>query len=257
MSILAFDIETVPDVEAGRCLYELSDLDDAGVIRAMRQLRRQKVGHDFLPLHLHRVIAISVVHESEGVPIVRSLGGVGSSEEELVHQFFRGLEHYRPTLVSWNGSGFDLPVLNYRALVHGIDASAYWETGEEIQNYRYNNYVSRYHWRHVDLMDVMAHFQSRGAAPLDDIAKILGFPGKSGMHGSEVADAWLSGKLEDIRHYCDTDALNTYLVWLRFELIRGHLDGPSYRERMLDLRKALASDPRTHLSEFAGRWVME
>lgn len=254
MSVLVFDIETIPDVEAGRLLYQLGELDDAGVIRAMRQLRRQKVGHEFLPLHLHRIVAISVVRESEGVVIVRSLGTSASGEKELVSQFFRGLEHYRPTLVSWNGNGFDLPVLSYRALIHGIDASAYWETGDEIQSYRYNNYVSRYHWRHVDLMDVMAHFQLRGAAPLDEIAKLLRLPGKTGMHGSEVADAWLLGKFEEIRNYCDTDALNTYLVWLRFELIRGHLDEASYRERLFGLRQALSADQRPHLREFADHW---
>ena len=255
MAVLAFDIETVPDVEAGRRLYGLDGLADADVVRAMRQLRRQQVGHDFLAPHLHRIVAIAVVLESvEGVR-VWSLGRAESDEPELIGRFFEGLERYRPTLVSWNGGGFDLPVLAYRALRHGLTARSYWEIGDEEREFRYNNYVSRYHWRHVDLMDVLAHYQARAAARLDEIARLVGLPGKAGMHGEHVADAWLGGRIDEIRAYCETDALNTYLVWLRFELLRGRLEARDYRERVAALHRQLAGDAeRPHLVEFARDW---
>ncbi|MGH8274986.1 MAG: 3'-5' exonuclease [Gammaproteobacteria bacterium] len=255
MNILAFDIETVPDVDSGRLLYDLHGLDDGDIMRAMRQLRRQKTGNDFIALHLQRVVAISVVLESvEGVR-VWSLGESDSSESELIERFFEGLKRYEPTLVSWNGGGFDLPVLAYRSLLHGINAGQYWELGDTQRDYRYNNYVSRFHWRHVDLMDVLSHFQLRGAAPLDEIARMLGLPGKAGMHGSEVADAWLADEIEAIRNYCETDALNTYLVWLRFECVRGRLSREDYAKRMETLRGKLATDAaHPHLVEFAAQW---
>lgn len=255
MTVLAFDIETVPDVEAGRRLHALEGIDDADVMRAMRQLRRQQVGHDFLPLHLQRIVAVAVVLATTDGVRVWALGQAASSEAELISRFFDGLDRYRPTLVSWNGSGFDLPVLAYRALRHGVAAGTYWEVGDEDQSFRYNNYVSRYHWRHVDLMDVLSHFQLRAAAPLDEVARLVGLPGKTGMQGGEVADAWLAGEIDAIRAYCETDALNTYLLWLRFECVRGRLDPERYRERTHGLRAALlAEKERPHLVEFAERW---
>ncbi len=255
MAVLAFDIETVPDVEGGRRLYGLEGLDDADVVRAMRQLRRQRVGHDFLPLHLQRVVAVAVVLATADGVRVWSLGQPDSGEAELIARFFDGVERYHPTLVSWNGGGFDLPVLAYRALRYRVSARTYWETGDEDQGFRYNNYVSRYHWRHVDLMDVLSHFQLRAAAPLDEVARLVGLPGKPGMHGAEVADAWLAGDVQTIRAYCETDALNTYLLWLRFECVRGRLSEESYREQTQGLRAVLLTErDRPHLMEFATQW---
>ncbi len=255
MNVLAFDIETVPDVDSGRLLYGLDGLADGDVMSAMRQLRRQKTGNDFVALHLQRIVAVACVLEAEDGVRVWSLGQSDSGEAELIERFFEGIKRYRPTLVSWNGGGFDLPVLAYRALLHGVDAGMYWELGDSDREYRYNNYISRFHWRHVDLMDVLSHFQLRGAAPLDELARMLGLPGKSGMHGSEVADAWLAGEIEAIRGYCETDALNTYLVWLRFECVRGRMDKAEYRKRTIALRDMLAADEtRPHLAEFAAQW---
>jgi 3'-5' exonuclease len=255
MAVLAFDIETVPDVEAGRRLYALDGLDDADVVRAMRQLRRQRVGHDFLAPYLHRIVAIAVVLAGPEGTRIWSLGEAKSAEPELIGRFFEGLERYRPTLVSWNGGGFDLPVLAYRALRHGLTARTYWDIGDDDQSFRYNNYVSRYHWRHVDLMDVLAHYQPRAAAPLDEIARLIGLPGKPGMRGEDVADAWLAGEIESIRAYCETDALNTYLIWLRFELLRGRLEPLAYRRQIEELHAQLAADAApAHLREFAARW---
>jgi predicted PolB exonuclease-like 3'-5' exonuclease len=112
-------------------------------------------------------------------------------------------------LVSWNGGGFDLPVLHYRALKHGIQAERYWN----IHNFRYDNYLNRFHERHTDLMDVLAAYQPRAYASLDDIATMLGFPGKLGMSGDKVWQTYLQeGGIQKIRDYCETDVLNTYLM---------------------------------------------
>ena len=142
--------------------------------------RRRTAPLTFLRLHLHRVVAISVVLATRDNVSVWSLGTPDSGEAELVQRFFDGIEKYTPTLVSWNGRGFDLPVLHYRALLHGIQAPRYWETGDEDSSFRWNNYINRFHQRHTDLMDVLAGYEFRGAAPLDEIASMLGFPRENG-----------------------------------------------------------------------------
>ena len=253
MSILVFDIETVPDVDAGRRLHDLADLPDEAVANAMFALQRAKSGNDFLPHYLQRIIAISAVMNHGQQIKVWSLGDEQSDEKDLITRFFSGLEKYTPVLVSWNGSGFDLPVLHYRTLLHGISAPLYWEHGEHKSSFRWNNYLSRYHYRHIDLMDVLAAYQNKAFAPLDDIAVMLGFPGKMGMSGSKVWDNYLAGNLKSIRDYCETDVLNTYCVYLRFELMRGELNQAQYDSSLEQLKTYLAAEKeRSHLQEFLG-----
>ena len=255
MNIFVFDIETIPCVASGRKLLELNDLDDKDVAEAMFAERREKTGgSDFLPHYLHQIVAISVVLRSKDKLKVWSLGNKDSEEKELIERFFEGIERYSPTLVSWNGGGFDCPVLHYRTLYHGIPASRYWETGEDDQQFKWNNYLNRFHDRHTDLMDVLAGYQARANAPLDKIASLLGFPGKMGMDGSKVWEAYTNGELEGIRNYCETDVLNTYLVYLRFELMRGKLIPAKYDEECERVRSMLANEDKPHLTEFLENW---
>lgn len=253
--VLSFDIETVPDISGLRRLYELpDDMADADVAQAAFLRRRQAVGNDFLPLHLHRVIAIACALRDRNQFIVWSLGDAHGSEAELLQRFFDGLERYTPQLVSWNGGGFDLPVLHYRSMIHSVKARRYWELGDEDRDFRYNNYIGRYHTRHLDLMDVLSLYQPRAAAPLDEVARLLGFPGKLGMEGSQVWDAYQQGELVKIRSYCETDAVNTYLVFLRFQLMRGLLTAEQYEQELDIVHNSLARSPATHWKEFIGAW---
>jgi predicted PolB exonuclease-like 3'-5' exonuclease len=254
MHCFSFDIETVPDVEFGRRMYGLEDLSDEDVGTALTFMRQQQTGSDFLPLHLHRVVAISVAFRSGDGFRVWTLGDRDADEAEIIQRFFEGIERYSPELVSWNGGGFDLPVLHYRALRHGIQAPRYWETGDNDRDFRYNNYLSRFHWRHLDLMDVLAGFQPRGRASLDQVAVMLGFPGKLGMSGDKVWDTWLAGGIDEIRDYCETDVLNTFLVYLRFEFMRGHLDAAGLEREYSVVRAALEDMDRPHLNEFLAAW---
>ncbi|MEJ2687961.1 MAG: 3'-5' exonuclease [Gammaproteobacteria bacterium] len=255
MNLFVFDIETVPDVEAGRRLYDLQDLPDKDTADAMFHLRREQTGgSEFLRHHLQRIVAISVVLRSRDMVKVWSLGDVEAPEEELIQRFFDGIDKFAPTLVSWIGSGFDLPVIHYRALLHGVQAPRYWETGDEDREFRWNNYLNRFHERHTDLMDVLAGYQGRAVAPLDEIATLLGFPGKMGMSGAKVWDNYLAGDLPGIRNYCETDVLNTYLVYLRFELMRGRLTRERYAAELQMLREALRAEDKPHLNEFLTAW---
>jgi 3'-5' exonuclease len=251
--ILVFDIETIPDVDSGKKLYDLDGLSDEEVAQALFALRRQKTGHDFLPHHLQKIIAISCVLATEHTFKVWSVGDENSDESEIIQRFFSGLKKHVPTLVSWNGSGFDLPVLHYRALFHGIEASQYWEYGENQSEFRWNNYLNRFHYRHLDLMDVLSGYQNKAFAPLDEIALMLGFPGKMGMSGQHVWKNYLAGEIQAIRNYCETDVLNTYCVYLRFEVMRGNLAQDIYQHKLFALREALLSSHLNHLIEFASK----
>ncbi|MFY7698432.1 MAG: 3'-5' exonuclease [Legionella sp.] len=251
MTILVFDIETIPDTASAKKLYDLDGLTEQDTANALFAMRRAKSGNEFLPHYLQKVIAISLVLASPKQLKVWTLGDEQSNEAELISRFFGGIDKHLPTLVSWNGSGFDLPVLHYRALLHGISAPTYWEYGDNQQSFRWNNYLNRFHYRHLDLMDVLAGYQNKAVAPLDDIATMLSFPGKMGMDGSRVWQEYLSGNIKGIRDYCETDVLNTYCVYLRFELMRGVLSLIDYQQALQRLRDYLAKEhERKHLSEF-------
>lgn len=254
MNIFVFDIETIPDLNSGRRLYQLDGLSDKDVAQAMFHIRRQEDGTEFLRHHLHQVVAISVVLRSANRFKVWSLGDIDAEEPELIHRFFDGLERFRPTLVSWNGTGFDLPVLHYRSLLHGVAAPAYWDVGETDRDFKWNNYINRYHYRHLDLMDVLASYQGRANARLDEIATMLGLPGKMGMSGDKVWDAYSEGNLQGIRDYCETDVLNTYLVYLRFELIRGNLTSDQYEQECELVRTSLEEEDKAHFHSFLEQW---
>jgi 3'-5' exonuclease len=254
VNTLVFDIETVPDVALGRRLYGLEGLPDEQVARAMFALRRQGTGGEFLPLEQQRVVAISCALRSGEGLTVWSLGDLATSEGELVQRFFDGIEKYSPDLVSWNGAGFDLPVLTYRALKAGVQAARFWETGDQDPAFRYNNYLSRYHWRHTDLMDVLSGFQGRQRASLASIAGLLGLPGKLGLSGSRVWDAWQAGDLAAIRRYCETDVLNTWLIYLRFAQLRGQLSRAQYVDELARVRALLGAAHEPHFAEFLRAW---
>ena len=254
-STLVFDIETIPDVTGLRVLHGLdTDLSDAEVAEFAFQKQRAKNGSDFLPLHLQRVVVISYVLRDAEKFLVRSLAEPESGEAQIIQRFFDGVEKFTPQLVSWNGGGFDLPVLHYRGLIHGVTAPRYWEMGEgdyrDSREFKWNNYISRYHARHLDLMDLLAMYQPRAAAPLDQLAKLMGLPGKQGMAGDAVWTAWLGGRIDEIRDYCETDVVNTYLVYLRFQKMRGLLTVADHDAEILFVRNQLAALNKPHWQVF-------
>ena len=258
--ILAFDIETIPDAHAIRTLHDFpNDISDADVVEFAMQKRRAQNGSDFLPLHLHRVVAISCcLRWSEDKVHVSTIGKIEDDEATVLRKFYELLERYTPQLVSWNGGGFDLPVLHYRSLIHGISAARYWDMGDgdfgDSRDFKWNNYLSRYHMRHCDLMDVLAMYNGRANAPLDQMAKLCGFPGKMGMDGSKVWDAFQQGQLQEIRDYCETDAANTYLMFMRFQLLRGVYNPQEYQAEIDRLYHHLNAQPQEHWQQFCQMW---
>jgi len=138
--------------------------------------------------------------------------------------------------------------------MHGVNASRYWDMGGDDKEFKWNNYISRYHMRHLDLMEVMAMYNGRANAPLDDLAKLCGFPGKLGMDGSKVWDAYKAGNIQDIRDYCETDVANTHLVYLRFQLMRGELHQAAYEKEVALVKETIQGYDGKHWDAYLSAW---
>ena len=237
-SVVTFDIETIPDEK-----HHQSD--------------------QFPKVLFHRVVAISYLRANvemvAGSPVfrveaLRSGGEVGFTEEQLVKGFFAFIEKTKPRLVTFNGRGFDLPVLKYRALKFGV--SAPWLSQGEG---KWDNYGQRYavNW-HLDLMDALSEFGASKAASLDEICALLGIPGKLGMDGSQVKGAIEADRIEDVRNYCEMDVLSTYLVFLRYALLRGEIDPAGHKASVENVWNFLAEGGRpNHLKNYLTAWKLD
>lgn len=257
-SILAFDIETIPDLNGVRQLDNMpADVSDEEVLEMAKRRLRQERNHEFFPLHLQRVVTISCILRRFSPQLPPSeqfkvfslpLENAPTDEAQAVQLFYQCIEKHEPILVSWNGSGFDLPVLNYRAMINRIQTrNGFWRTDGD---YRWNTYTNRFHEHHTDLMDVLSLYQGRGYASLNDISILCGLPGKIGIGGAKVWSSWQKGELQAIRRYCEHDTLLTYLLYARFQHLRGMLNGD---EEFAFVRRQLQQEP-ARWDEFLSGW---
>ncbi|MEY9816581.1 putative PolB exonuclease-like 3'-5' exonuclease [Bradyrhizobium barranii subsp. barranii] len=231
-SVIVWDLETVPDLSGFAKANGLSDKTAQEV--------RDAIGDKF-PKHIyHSIVCIgAVVAHLEGDHwTVDAIGAphVGDrTEPELIAAFVDRIAQLRPQLVTFNGSSFDLPVLRYRAMVHGIAAPGLSSRA----------YFKRYSTDALDLCDELSSFSSGAKVKLDELSKILGFPGKPDeIHGGEVEQYFRAGRIKEIADYCETDVVNTYRVWLRYELFCGRLSRSSYEASEISLATFLAARPR-------------
>lgn len=256
--VLVFDIETVPDVDGLRRLLDLPEdvADDDEVVEAALEVRREQRGErvDTLPAHQQRVVALSCVVRDDAGLRVRSIGEPGDPEQKLVHGFFRMVEHYSPQLVSWDGAARDLAVLHYRAMVLGIPAARYWAPGEADAAARHDNYPGLGAGRHADLSALLSRGDGALAAPLAELARQCGFPGGAGLDAAMVWPAFRSGQLGVIRAGCEVGVVNAWLLWTRFQLVRGALTREQHDAEIALARRTLAGMPGEHWQAFLGAW---
>jgi predicted PolB exonuclease-like 3'-5' exonuclease len=261
---LVFDIETRVDKELVKEVYDPENcltLDQAYDTARDQILERSGQQSDFFPIPFHIPIAISTLQTDDSYRI-RSLGCLGAdrfSEEELVTKFWQVFESAQ-TLVTFNGRGFDLPVLETRALKFGLSLPRYFAAGQSRSTYRGNRYSDAYH---IDLCDFLSNF---GAAyrrnSLNLLAKLIGLPGKYTIEGEDVEYLYRQGRLKEINQYCMTDVLQTYLLFLRVELMRGKLDKESYRGIIAAARedlmqRASGAGSENFLLDFLRRWKFD
>lgn len=249
--VFVFDIETITDIKAGQNLYGL-DLPEGAAASALAKLRRQEVGTDFPRLPLHEVVCISGLWIDEHGLKLFSWTQQYLSESEILQKFVDIFENSKPILVSWNGSHFDVPVIMQRCLYHGLTARGLFEQGEHNSQKRYDNYQNRYQLRHTDLIDVLANFNLRNFQKLDDVAQILGYPGKRGIVGYHVADNVNKNNWLALSTYCEGDVLNTWLVYLRWLLLRGFIQKDQHQHWIASTIHYLQQQPQQQ--EFLSHW---
>lgn len=229
--ILVFDIETVADIQAARRIYpQLADLNDADTLSALTAIRTQEAGHDFMRLPLQRIVCISALYIKDGKLSLFSLTADKFSEKDILAKFFRAFSDIEtlPQLISWNGSGFDIPVLIYRAMQYDLSAPWLFEEGERIKNMRFDNYVNRFHTRHLDLMDRFSQYGASRREAMDVVASLYGLPGKTDVDGSMVGYLVSNEDWQTLSIYCESDVMNTWLIYLRWLRLTGQLSSPDF-----------------------------
>jgi len=264
-SLFVFDIETVPDTDAVPNLIGHDVGADAAERRKALEAYHLELtgGKNAFPRQpFHKVVAVSFLsaeieyegrHENYYLKELRSGGTAESAEHDLVGGFYQFIDRNHPRLVSYNGRGFDLPVLRHRAMVCGVTAGGFHDTSN-----KWENYTSRYaqDW-HCDLQEALTDFgaASRGLK-LNEVCAVLNFPGKFGVDGSQVAPMYDEGRTQEIRDYCETDVLNTYLVYLRYQLTRGRVTKDGYNRAVADVIALIEAEREAHphLGQFLEAW---
>jgi predicted PolB exonuclease-like 3'-5' exonuclease len=239
-NVIVWDIETVPDLKGFAAANGHVGKTDDEIRAAMG---------DKFPKHIyHSIVCIGalVAHRDNGGPwIIDALGAphVGERPENaLIASFVDRIAELSPQLVTFNGSSFDLPVLRYRAMVHGAAAP-----GLALRPY-----FHRYTEDAVDLCDVLSSFSPQGKATLHEMCRVMGLPGKpDGMSGADVEKYYRDGRIREIGEYCETDVVNTYRVWLCYELFRGRLSDAEFQGSEAGLVEFIKarSNTKPHLAD--------
>ncbi|MFT6077147.1 MAG: putative PolB exonuclease-like 3'-5' exonuclease [Myxococcota bacterium] len=264
-SLFVFDIETIPDTDAAKNLLDLDgkNVDECRKALADYHLKITNGRSDFLRQPFQKIVAISflqadIVRNSDGTEKyvlneIRSGGNIDSLEEELVKGFFSFLKKQPPRIVSFNGKNFDLPVLKYRAIKYGIAAPFLYKMGD-----KWNNYNQKYSldW-HCDLIDAFSDFGASARVKMNELCAVFGLPGKIGIDGSMVTEYYDSKKLAEIRDYCETDVVNTYLLYLHYQHHNGSLRTEDFASAQEDLSHYLLTEgeEKKHLKEFLDDWI--
>jgi len=231
--VLVWDLETVPDFAAVSRING-RDMSDAEV--------EEYLGDKFPALPLHKIVCIGALIAQRGPDgwVVQSLGAPHTGqrpEPELITAFVEKIAALRAKLVSFNGHSFDLPVLRYRAMTNSVAAPGLEARG----------YFKRYSDEAVDLCDVLASYDARAKMSLDKLCRVLGLPGKpDDIEGSQVAALVKEGRIQEVADYCETDVVNTYRVWLRYELFRGGLTGAEFDASEAAVREFVVGKGRSH-----------
>lgn len=220
---LVFDVESVPDAELiKRVKYPEEDLDNVGAVKKFQGEILEASGgvSEFIPVTFQYPISICVAKVKPDFTIddIVSLDQPEFCTREMVRLFWHGIEeiYTNASMVTFNGRGFDIPLLELMAYRYGIKAQRHFK----------DKFAGRFRFgtKHIDLQDWMSNYNAiRMNGGLNLLAKVIGKPGKMGTKGNEVYDMFLEGKLVEINDYCIHDVLDTYFVFLRTRVLMGEI----------------------------------
>ena len=266
-NLFVFDIETIPDIKTAKNLLHIEG-DTINEIRGKLvkyhlDITDQK--NSFLRQIFHQIIAISfveaeIVRDSQGqeyyrIIDIRSGGDLSSLESDLTKGFFQHLKKKFSRLVSFNGKNFDLPVLKYSAMKHEVEAGWLYKSGDKWNNY---NQKFSLDW-HCDLADAFSDFGASARLKMNELCCAFNLPGKMGVDGSQVMEMYDAGRLQEIRNYCETDVINTYLLYLIYQHHNGSLSKENLAKCKNDLREFLTkkSAEKQHFAEYLQHWKLD
>lgn len=230
---LIFDCETIPDAELIKKVYGLEGSDLEVSLEALK-LRQEETGKTaFLPLEFHKIVSIAALIDIDeiGRQDIRIVNfKPRDTEREIISNFIQYFEKSMPNLVSFNGKNFDMPLICMRAMKYGFSMPTYFDRRNKWENYR-----ARYDEKfHLDLLQVLGY-----GSKLDSVCKMLGMPGKYDVDGSEVHELYYQGEHLKIDEYCQSDVLNTYLVFLRYRLLSQLIEHWDYTLKLELLLKSI------------------
>lgn len=242
--VVAFDIETIPDPGIGRRVMGIEG-SDADVVKEMvrRRLAETEGETEYPPPPSHRVVAIcaTILDPKAGTAEVRALGKDLEDERSVLRGFFELVtrELKSPRLASWNGGGFDLPVIRYRSMMHGISAPSFYKADED---WKWNNYQNRYHDMHTDVMDVISGYGASRRVGLREWGQALGLPGKDFVD-KEIYEHVAAGELPLVLEYCKLDTVHTMLAFLSWAHHVGGASTADLRRYVAAVRQAISTLP--------------
>ncbi len=222
---LIFDIETVGDGDLiQKVRYPYENLTPREAVTKYRRQLMEETGKDILPgtFVLPVSVAIAKVAADYRLTEITVLDAPAFRPQEIVRRFWQGWQHYdRPTLVTFNGRGYDMPIMELAAYRFGISVPAWFNVDSKSFEQSRNRYN---HEAHLDLQDLLSNFGAfRVSGGLNLLASLINKPGKSGVDGSQVQDMYWNGQVEQINDYCRCDVLDTYFVFLRSRVLIGRL----------------------------------
>jgi predicted PolB exonuclease-like 3'-5' exonuclease len=220
-----FDVESVADGELISAVrYPGQELDAATAIATYRQELMERYDSDFIPYTWQIPVAVAVAKVDRRYRLIDvvTLDDPAWRPHVITENFWRGwLSYNKPTLVSFNGRGFDLPLLELAAFRYGISAPAWFNLDDRAYDQRRNRYNLA---SHFDLQDFFSNFgATRLNGGLNLIATLIGKPGKMEITGDQVQDLFDEGKVAAINDYCRCDVLDTYFIFLRVSVLMGKL----------------------------------
>jgi 3'-5' exonuclease len=223
---LLFDTESVADGHAiSLTRYPKENLSAEQSIQRFRQELVAETGRDFIPYTFHIPVAVAVAKIREDFSLIDivSLDQPHHRPHMMTKHFWLGWEKYNhPTLVTFNGRSFDLPLLELAAFRYGISVPAWFNVLDRSYQQSRNRYNVQ---SHLDLHEILTNFGStwfRGGLNL--AAHLVSKPGKMDVQGDMVQDLFAAGKVAEINEYCRCDVLDTYFVFLRTALLMGKID---------------------------------
>lgn len=230
--ICIFDCESIPDATLIRKTLGFQGSDEEISLQAL-EWQKEQSGNEFLPLPYHQIVSICAVIANSFGTFIKVNKIEGENEAAMINNFFAFIEKYEPKLVSFNGKNYDMPLLVLRALKYGIKAGIYLDTTSD----KWNNYKTRFSEnKHCDLFESFGSFRGMN---LDLLCALSDLPGKYEICGEQVLQLYYKNEIEKIHEYCESDTLNTYMLFLKYERIKGNINDEDYANSLYLMKEYL------------------